>query len=308
MENVEVPAYFLEKAARQFGADGPGWVSELPSILSWCVEEWELRGCRPASDLSINMVAYAESRAFGPVVLKIEGPHTERDSEREALKAYAGRHACALLRHDERRGALLLERLVPGATLRSLPDREEQLRVGVELMERLPVPPPAAFRLPTYREWMDKAFTRVRREGWADGGFMGLLDAAEDLYAEITAGETRPVLLHGDLHHDNILSAGDGRWKVIDPQGVIGPAFLECGRFLENHLLPNGEPVDPEPAAHAVRFVAESLGRTPRQAAGAFFILHLLSTCWGQEMAYDQAELSSMADRCRELLSLAAAL
>jgi len=30
-----------------------------------------------------------------------------------------------------------------------------------------------------------------------------------------------PVLLHGDLHQDNILSHGDD-WLVIDPKGVIG--------------------------------------------------------------------------------------
>jgi streptomycin 6-kinase len=30
-----------------------------------------------------------------------------------------------------------------------------------------------------------------------------------------------PVLLHGDLHQDNILSQGDD-WLVIDPKGVIG--------------------------------------------------------------------------------------
>ena len=43
------------------------------------------------------------------------------------------------------------------------------------------------------------------------------------------------VVLHGDLHHDNILSSGDG-WLAIDPKGVLGDPAWEVGPYLYNNL------------------------------------------------------------------------
>jgi streptomycin 6-kinase len=41
-------------------------------------------------------------------------------------------------------------------------------------------------------------------------------------------------LLHGDLHHDNILLHDSRDYIVVDPKGVIGPRLFECGRFVHN--------------------------------------------------------------------------
>lgn len=41
-----------------------------------------------------------------------------------------------------------------------------------------------------------------------------------------------PVLLHGDLHQENILSHGDD-WLVIDPKGVIGFPINEVWACVE---------------------------------------------------------------------------
>lgn len=43
------------------------------------------------------------------------------------------------------------------------------------------------------------------------------------------------VLLHGDLHHDNILQDGKD-WVVIDPKGVMGYPVNEVWAFICNPL------------------------------------------------------------------------
>ena len=43
-----------------------------------------------------------------------------------------------------------------------------------------------------------------------------------------------PVLLHGDLHHDNILSAERAPWLAIDPKGLVGEPAYETGAWLRN--------------------------------------------------------------------------
>lgn len=43
---------------------------------------------------------------------------------------------------------------------------------------------------------------------------------------------SRPVLLHGDLHHDNVLDGAGRGWLAIDPKGIVGPrAFDYCNIF-----------------------------------------------------------------------------
>lgn len=42
------------------------------------------------------------------------------------------------------------------------------------------------------------------------------------------------MLLHGDLHHGNILSGET--WHVIDPKGAIGYKSLEVGRYMNNQI------------------------------------------------------------------------
>ena len=43
-----------------------------------------------------------------------------------------------------------------------------------------------------------------------------------------------PVVLHGDLHHFNILAAERQPWLAIDPKGVVGEPVYETGALLRN--------------------------------------------------------------------------
>jgi len=45
-----------------------------------------------------------------------------------------------------------------------------------------------------------------------------------------------PVLLHGDLHHENILAATRQPWLAIDPKGIVGEPAYEVGALLRNRL------------------------------------------------------------------------
>lgn len=60
-----------------------------------------------------------------------------------------------------------------------------------------------------------------------------LVERVEKSVKDLLAGDHKPVLMHGDFHHFNILSSERG-WLVIDPKGVIGPAGYEAGPLLMN--------------------------------------------------------------------------
>jgi streptomycin 6-kinase len=54
------------------------------------------------------------------------------------------------------------------------------------------------------------------------------------LFEELLLSEETRLLLHGDLHHENILSAARGPWLAIDPKGVVGEAANDTAALLHN--------------------------------------------------------------------------
>ena len=62
----------------------------------------------------------------------------------------------------------------------------------------------------------------------------GLVEKAESLFADLLATEGPPLLLHGDLHHENILASERDPWLAIDPKGVVGEAAYETAALLHN--------------------------------------------------------------------------
>jgi streptomycin 6-kinase len=63
-----------------------------------------------------------------------------------------------------------------------------------------------------------------------------MVERAEALFAELLASSGAPMLLHGDLHHENILAAERAPWLAIDPKGLIGEAEYEVGALMRNPL------------------------------------------------------------------------
>ncbi len=53
---------------------------------------------------------------------------------------------------------------------------------------------------------------------------------SKHLRDDLLKSTTKEVLLHGDLHHDNILKNGDS-WLVIDPKEFIGDLENKKGEF-----------------------------------------------------------------------------
>ncbi|MBN1878206.1 MAG: phosphotransferase [Anaerolineae bacterium] len=299
---MQIPEYFLHQAARQFGAAGPGWVQSLPTLLTRCQAQWQLTDCVPADKLSINLLCYARSAIYGDVVLKIEGPHNERYTEITALRLYAGRHACKYFAVDEEIAAVLLERIVPGHDLRTVPDKQAQLEIGAELIAELPIPVGETHGFPHYADWVRDAIATTHARYAPNARMIRLMDKAETIFHDICPPTIPRVLLHGDLHHENMLQNHTGEWKAIDPQGVIGAPFMESARFIENHAIVT-DTLSMEDLDAAVTHFAERLHTPKPTIARATYILHVLSTCWGYEMNYDEQTINQQIEECERLLT-----
>jgi streptomycin 6-kinase len=167
------------------------------------------------------LVAPAVTADGEDAVLKVQKPHRESEHEAAALELWDGDGAVRLLAHDPDEHALLLERCVPGTPLAAA-GAEGALDVFVGLLPRLWKPAGAPFRpLAEEAAW----WVEYLPSTWEQAGRQferRLLDAALDALRELPATQREQVLLHQDLHGENVLAAQREPWLAIDPKPLVG--------------------------------------------------------------------------------------
>lgn len=282
------------------GETGRQWLRRLPELVGECADRWSLRVGAPFAGLTFNFVAPALQTPRRPVVLKLSFVDAEQRAEAEALRWFAGEGAVLTLEEDAERGALLLERLQPGETLAGVAE-EKAMSIAAQVMRRLWRAPPETHGFPTIAD-KALAFPRLRtRFGGGSGPLPeSLVDRAERLFADLIASEGPAQLLHGDLHHRNLLSAQRQPWLAIDPAGLVGEPAYEPGALLRNpdpELLrgPNPRRV----LARRITQLSEELGFDALRVQDWAIAQAVLSACWHVE---DQTEGMDFALACAELL------
>jgi len=240
----DLPQSFIAQIGATFGDAGRAWLTRLPAILATCVERWGVTLAPHYSNLSYNYVAPGTLRDGTPIVLKIGCPDHEYRTEVDALRLYAGAGAARLLDFDETHVALLLERLVPGTMLATMQDDEEATAIAARIMRQIRRPVPEQHTFPTVADWFE-GLRELRAE--FDGGTgpypARAVEEAETLAAVLFRTAAPPTVLHGDLHHFNILAGERQPWLAIDPKGIIGEPAYEIGAWMRNWPLDGTDPV-----------------------------------------------------------------
>jgi streptomycin 6-kinase len=236
---MRVPPSIPEGLARTTialrGAAGAEWPKRLPALITECEERWSLEVDPPFQELSFNYAAPAFRADGTATVLKLSVPNSDFRAEAEALRLFGGRGAARLLELDLDRGAMLLERLEPGVPLTSVRDDEEATSIAAGVLRQLWRPVPPSHPFPTVSDWA-RGFDRLRRNFGGGTGPMpvALVEKAEAFFADLLASQGEPVLLHGDLHHCNVLAARREPWLAVDPKGVVGEPAYDAAALLHN--------------------------------------------------------------------------
>ena len=277
---------FRENIFSLHGELGREWIKQLPKQIAYFEGLWEIRVGKPFTNLSYNFIASALTTDGAPIVLKLGVPNQELSSEIEALKIYAGRGCVGLLASQADQGALLLERALPGSTLKTgVADDDQATRIAAHVMRILWRADPESDTFPTVAKW-GLGFRRLRTAfGGESGPFPeSLMAQADAIYAEYVASSKPGVLLHGDLHHENILSDEVHGWLAIDPKGVIGEPAYEVGALLRNvkpSLLHEGNLR--QICDRRTGILVEELGFERERIVGWGFSQAVLSAWWDYE-------------------------
>jgi streptomycin 6-kinase len=280
------PEPFARTVVALRGEAGAEWLDRLPETVADCEERWSLRAGPPFPDLSYNYTAPATLADGTATVLKLSFPDDrEFRTEAAALALYDGRGVVRLLGLAPDRGAMLLERAQPGAPLGTVEDDREATSGAAGVMREMWRPAPPDHTFPTVSDWA-RGFERLRRRFGGGTGPMpaALVGEAESLFAELIASqEAEPVLLHGDLHHANILSARRRPWLAIDPKGVVGEPAYDTGALLRNPVELLRAPHPGKVLERRLRRLSEELELDPARVRGWAVAQAVLAAFWGLE-------------------------
>ena len=197
------------------------WLERVPELVAECTAEWGLTLGEPYQAGAAGYTVRAELGDGTPAVLKVIYPHREAEHEADALELWDGQGAVRLVARDDERGAMLLERCEPGTYL-AVAGPDTALDVFVDLLPRLWRPAREPFRtLADEAVWWIECLP----DQWEQSGpavERSLVDAAVDSLQSLAHSQGEEVLLHQDLHGENVLSAQREPWLVIDPKPLVG--------------------------------------------------------------------------------------
>ena len=210
-------------------------------------------------------------------VLKVFKPGSNEAPGARYLTLHKGLGAVRVLESDD--DAVLIERIAPGTLLASLPahDRDDEAcHIVCDTIEKLQQSRVSPTGWPGHAEHLEQ---------------FDLLPAAQPLtaqiaararamFVELDASERQRVLLHGDLHHGNILLDGARGWLVIDPKGEVGELAYELAAALRQPLESPQIFLTPEQMDRRVRIYCERLGVDRKRVLGWCFARNCSAALW----------------------------
>jgi streptomycin 6-kinase len=278
-----------------YGEKGKAWLDELPRLVATISSKHGLYDLQEGTNLSYNYVL-SGFHGDNPIILKLGLDNEALARETFALKCFEGCGAVKVLFEDD--GMLLLERAVQGTSLKDyFPAKEnESIEIACGVIKKLhKASIPKDHTFPHIKDWLtalDKDWNIPKH----------YLQKARNLRDQLLKTTGPDVLLHGDLHHDNILQNCDD-WLVIDPKGVIGEPPYELAAFIRNPMPELLHHADTPNIIHGriTRFAA-ALELPERRIIDWCFVQVVLAWVWAIEDGCDTSYFEYLTKVFKELI------
>ncbi|RMI17299.1 APH(6) family putative aminoglycoside O-phosphotransferase [Pseudoroseomonas wenyumeiae] len=194
--------------------------------------------------------------------------------------------------------ALLMERATGPASLSDMArsgSDDEACRILCAAAARLHAPRSTPLpELTPLREWF--------RDLWpAAAQYSGILTRCAETARMLLAEPREVAVLHGDLHHDNVLDFGERGWLAIDPKHLIGERGFDFANIFTNpDLADPARPVATQPGRFTRRLdiIAAAGGLDRRRLLSWVLAWTGLSASW---FLGDDAPLAEIALRIAAL-------
>lgn len=231
--SISLPARLAARAQDRTDPQWRAWLDQLPTLVTASEQNWTLTLGEPFSPG--GQCAWVAPESGSPHqrrVVKIGWPHFEARDEPVALAAWSGVGAVTLLDQFTAEVAgidpvdvLLLEQALPGTPL-AAEHSDEHVRddIVVEVLAQLWQGPISPILRPLsdlvdYR--VNEVTIQIEQQGVPAGMDAGFVTDQLAIGQELARQPHDIVMLHTDLHADNVLRSGS-RWLAIDPKPFSG--------------------------------------------------------------------------------------
>jgi streptomycin 6-kinase len=254
--------------------------SPVETALSRAMIRWSLTKSTPVVETPTSWIYRVEQNGRNFAAVKILKPHAAEEERRGArlLQWYSGEGAVTVF---DTHGDTIFMEWLDGGTLgdavRSGHDEQSAIAAATVVAGLLRKRPDAPDDLQPLRDRFAALFaTDVR--AWPH--------TARDLYAR-SAGialklfdrPTAQLPLHGDLHHDNILSSDRG-WLAIDPKGLVGDPIYEVANLFRNPVDARDTVADSKRIYAMADIFQQRLGFSRKLMFGYAAAHSALAACW----------------------------
>lgn len=265
-----------------------------------------LKNLTPIYETPNKMVYTAVSSEFGPVILKTDTNLEQLRLEYEMMVKLRGKYCCKVYALNEEKGHLIEERILPGNKLREETSLEKRIEAFTQVFCSIHTPADGIAFLksqkteaegcadekeenawPTYLDWLDRICDFCEESSASDeenGKAIKVWNArahhAQAIGAKLFEKYQDRVLLHGDLHHDNMLKRADGSYAMIDPKGVVGPAIFDTPRFILNELDTEYEEDDLAHIQKVIEMLSQKLDYPVEDLQKLFYMETVLANIW----------------------------
>lgn len=185
-------------------------------------------------------------------------------------------------------GAILLEQLHPGTELVDLVRAgrdDEATAILADVIRRMADHEPPA-GCPTVFDWQ-RGFERYLKRSAPGSIPLGLVEKAKEVYQNLADTQTSTTLLHGDLHHYNVLLDQDRGWLAIDPKGVVGELEYELGAIIRNPVELPDLYLTRDGVERRLLLLTNLLGLNYERALSWCFAQAVLSAIWDIEDGFE---------------------
>ncbi|MFF9627133.1 aminoglycoside phosphotransferase family protein [Streptomyces griseosporeus] len=233
------PPQRLVRALGETAPEGDAWLEQLPEAAGRAVALRELTVERVQVPGGRSSLVLLVRRADGtPAVLKLAPPRARPEAERVALAHWGGRGAVQLLSAgsaDSAEGALLLERLHPDVSVRSLPEAKALLEAAGTL-RRLWVEPPGDFVFETVTARTARQAEAMRASAERDPEVAPLVSEALEAREALVADAPEARLLHGTFRQSKVLAGERMPWLAVGPDPVVGECAFDLARLVRDRV------------------------------------------------------------------------
>ncbi|WP_037585560.1 aminoglycoside phosphotransferase family protein [Stenoxybacter acetivorans] len=200
---------------------GQTFADALPVRLHGYAQQWRLSQFIFIEYYSVNCLFICRSELHGNCVLKIFGGEFKwYIGEIRALREFGGN--CGYVRAfecDEKNGALLLEQIVPGTVLKAEPPNI-RLSVFADVFKHAHTVPNNAALYLSYLATVRQA-AEIQSEDCRFPDLRRVSRRMEEECKYLYDKYSERLLLHGDLHGDNLLKNACGGYVIVDPHARI---------------------------------------------------------------------------------------